>query len=162
MVAVIGPVVSCPVWLRELPGAFRAVCENRATGHHVSSSNMNLNFLAPHLHTLPATLNLNTFLVPPYPPTHIILATSQHITMLTIVPAARMLTGRSLIASTSRRTLCTTTARASGSFNRPGPPPLPPKEQKEFESLVKQKQSRPQPRIPPFTPHNRSTDPVSR
>ncbi|EST05169.1 Protein of unknown function DUF1674 [Kalmanozyma brasiliensis GHG001] len=61
--------------------------------------------------------------------------------MLTLTPAARMLTGRSVIASTSLRTLSTTPLRAAGGFNRPGPPPLPPKEQKEFESLVKQKQN---------------------
>lgn len=42
----------------------------------------------------------------------------------------------------TRRTLVTSAVRASGGFNRPGPPPLPAQEQKEFENLVKQKQSK--------------------
>ncbi|KAN0064783.1 hypothetical protein ACQY0O_001840 [Thecaphora frezii] len=39
------------------------------------------------------------------------------------------------------RSLCTTVAVRSQPFSRPGPPPLPAKEQREFENLVKQKQN---------------------
>ncbi|CBQ73270.1 conserved hypothetical protein [Sporisorium reilianum SRZ2] len=59
---------------------------------------------------------------------------------MTLTPLTR-LSIRPALASTSRRALTTTAARASGGFNRPAPPSLPPQEQKEFEKLVKQKQN---------------------
>ncbi|SNX83826.1 uncharacterized protein MEPE_02534 [Melanopsichium pennsylvanicum] len=62
--------------------------------------------------------------------------------MLMLKNATTSLSMRSVIIRTSRRTLTTTPLRASGGFNRPGPPPLPPQEQKEFEKLVKQKQKK--------------------
>ncbi|SPO23809.1 uncharacterized protein UTRI_03662_B [Ustilago trichophora] len=61
--------------------------------------------------------------------------------MLTLKTATTSIPTRAFFASASRRTLATTALRSSGGFNRPGPPPLPPQEQKEFENLVKQKQN---------------------
>ncbi|KAJ9479346.1 Succinate dehydrogenase assembly factor 4, mitochondrial [Pseudozyma hubeiensis] len=61
--------------------------------------------------------------------------------MLSFAKAVTVPSLRRTIATSTRRALCTTPTTHSGGFNRPGPPPLPPQEQKEFEQLVKQKQN---------------------
>ncbi|PWN46966.1 hypothetical protein IE53DRAFT_365023 [Violaceomyces palustris] len=44
-----------------------------------------------------------------------------------------------IVNSTRKSHLSTTTKRSSGRFDRPAPPSLPPKEQREFERLQKEK-----------------------
>ncbi|SOV03906.1 uncharacterized protein UDID_04535 [Ustilago sp. UG-2017a] len=61
--------------------------------------------------------------------------------MLTLMTATSSISTRALLYSTARRGITTTALRPSGGFKRPGPPPLPPQEQKEFENLVKKKQN---------------------
>ncbi|GAK65881.1 uncharacterized protein PAN0_010c4103 [Moesziomyces antarcticus] len=62
---------------------------------------------------------------------------------MTLLKATTSMLPRTAMAThlVARRTLVTSAVRASGGFNRPGPPPLPAQEQKEFENLVKQKQN---------------------
>ncbi|EPQ30400.1 uncharacterized protein PFL1_01926 [Pseudozyma flocculosa PF-1] len=55
------------------------------------------------------------------------------------MPSSTLAMTRSTVAT--RRALSTTRCASSGKFDRPGPPPLPAKEQREFERLVKDKQN---------------------